>query len=1128
MRPAQGASFRFEPMVNIGISGIMAVEALPSCGTAGPADSHRSPDRSLAAQDGEMAVAGLCEFLECESMLPLHVNILASTVAHDLAWAEVLRAELHKAGRLEHEITVEIGPPMREVSVSCLLAGVDYLRNCGFRIALDGVGDSDVPPALVADVRPDVVKLHPNIVRSLPESRGRLGVLDAMNALCESTGSVLVAEGVEDDRQLALLRDHEVRRVQGPLFSSPTGLPPSTVSVPQRGALVDRTGEAITGPRASDFLSAATTLPLTTTADEVREVLNDHPDVESVVLVDEDRRPVHTLDRSRFLLSVTGPYGHALHAAKPASRLADKPRLVTTSTLAMNALETISQSSRERLYDDAVVVDESGRCLGVVRAIDLIRGIAAMRTDNAIALNPLTGLPGSDSIACEVRRCIDRRDSFTLGWLDVDSFKTVNDTVGFAAGDDLIRGLGRSLTDAATVLSSVKVAHVGGDDFLLFATAESDLQQFADQVLTPQREANGVAVTLSLATLECSGSTVSSYQEASQRLTPVKRIAKKVGGTSWVTSRLDDESIRVKRGHWPDDSSEDGQRPAASHDEAVRPNQPSVLTRLYRSSQRFTDLLAVAPVGIGLFDESESLVDANPALCDLLGYRLDKLRGMTVEHMTHPQFPATKRTNATAPASYRMLIRSDGQPVYCELHSALSVQDDGRQFWLMVFQDITERHQAAEALHHQATHDELTGLPNRAAINELLNDRLTAANPQRIAVLVCDIDNFKRINDALGHEAGDDVLRSLATRLENNVPDPCTVGRLSGDEFIVTCLDVDDLDGLATRLASLLRTAVPVKGEHLVRISASIGVAVSDDTITDGDDLVRFANAAKTEAQKRGPGHVALAGPDLITSTDQQVQLESQLRLALANDELHLHYQPVVDATGMTVGAEALVRWKRDDGTSVAPGTFLPVAEQGNLLRDLDRWVMRTALEEASAWPPGPDGTPIGISINVAGLTPDDPDFATEVAAMIDDSGIDWNRVVIEVVETELADIPAKQLSAMHRLVERGLRFAVDDFGTGYSSLARLQDLPAQIIKVDRRFVAEIDTDNTQLAVARAITDMAKAMGRRCVAEGVETAAQLRTLRELGIERYQGWLFSHDVPGGELRSLLGRPLPQFG
>ena len=553
-------------------------------------------------------------------------------------------------------------------------------------------------------------------------------------------------------------------------------------------------------------------------------------------------------------------------------------------------------------------------------------------------------------------------------------------------------------------------------------------------------------------------------------------------------------------------------------------------TRMERSSQRFTDLVAVTPVGIGLFDESERLVDANDALCDLLGMELDQLRGMTAEQMTHPDDNADRlrsvhRMNEGSEKSYkipqRILVRPDGEVVYCELHIAISVQDDGRRFWLVVFQDITERRRTAEALRHQATHDELTGLPNRALVKQLLGELLTHGDPAKVAVLFCDIDNFKRVNDSLGHDAGDELLVALARRLEGGLPEGCTAARLSGDEYVIICEDiaaVGGVDALATRVAGLLRTAVPVHGQ-LVRVSASIGAAVPNGSRASGADLLRFADAAMFEAKRAGAGRVSLASAALIASADRQVHLEGQLRDALARDGLALHYQPVVGVDGSVQTAEALVRWPHPDRGLLPPDVFLPVAEQGDLLRELDRWVLRTALKEAASWPE-PGGKPVAVAVNLSGLVPGDPDFVDAVAAAVAEAGIAWDRVVLELVETALVDLPSRTRQAMGELVERGVRFAVDDFGTGYSSLARLKDLPAQIIKVDRRFVSGVGNDSSDFAVAKAVVDMARAMGRSCVAEGVETATQFHVLRGVGVDAYQGWLFSRPVPPREFRAVL--------
>ncbi|WP_367135413.1 EAL domain-containing protein [Saccharothrix sp. HUAS TT1] len=559
--------------------------------------------------------------------------------------------------------------------------------------------------------------------------------------------------------------------------------------------------------------------------------------------------------------------------------------------------------------------------------------------------------------------------------------------------------------------------------------------------------------------------------------------------------------------------------------------QRATETRMKRSSQRFADLVSLTPVGIGLFDEGERLVDANDALCDLLGMDLEQLRGMTAGQLTHPDdngtaFPSIDEMSApdaerTHKIPQRILVRRDGVQVYCELHIALSVQDDGRRFWLIVFQDITERRRTAEALRHQATHDELTGLPNRALVKELLGGLLESPDRSKVAVLFCDIDNFKRVNDSLGHDAGDELLVALARRLEGGLPEGCTAARLSGDEYVIICENIDHVggvDALATKVAGLLRTAVPVHGQ-LVRVSASIGAAVPNGSRATGNDLLRFADAAMFEAKRAGAGRVSLASAALIASADRQVHLEGQLREALQNDGLALHFQPVVGVDGVVQTAEALVRWPHPDRGLLPPDVFLPVAEQGDLLRELDRWVLRTALKEASTWPE-PGGRPVSVAVNLAGLVPGDPEFVDIVANAIAEAGIPWDRVVLELVETALVDLPSRVRQAMGALVERGVRFAVDDFGTGYSSLARLKDLPAQIIKVDRRFVSGVGNDPSDLAVAKAVVDMARAMDRKCVAEGVETATQFHVLRAMGVDTYQGWLFSRPVPPKEFRAVL--------
>lgn len=556
---ANEVRFAFQPLANVKTGAIIAVEVLarPVEGDVHDLIREAARARRLAELDVHLAVSAVRSAHEHQTLLPLHLNLFGGTIAHDFERLEALHSALHEVGRRPHEITVEIGPPFARLDHAKLLSGVRELRSRGYHVALDGVGDGDVPLTLIADIEPEMIKLDGSLSRGVADRRGHAALLESLSRFCESTDSRLVAEGVESQEQLQALRRAGVPLVQGNLLAPPARRPPAALSVPEVAAEVtDPLGNAVSvqaaGPRVTDFLSPATMLPSDATADTVRGVLADHPEISGVVLVDEHNRPQWSIDRNRFLLAVTGPYGHALHAKRPAARLADEPRLVTTATTAIEALSLVTGSDQYRIYDDAIVVDESGRCLGTVRAGHLIRGMAELKVEEAAALNPLTRLPGSDVIERAVARRISRGEVFAVSWLDIDGFKAINDNAGFSAGDELIRSVGRSLTDAATSISSVEVGHVGGDDFLLVADLD-DLVTLSEMLLDPPRTAGGFEVTLSLATLVCTQSGTSSYDEVSQLLVPLKTEAKDIRGSSWVMSRIGSDKVDLLRGHRPDE-----------------------------------------------------------------------------------------------------------------------------------------------------------------------------------------------------------------------------------------------------------------------------------------------------------------------------------------------------------------------------------------------------------------------------------------------------------------------------------------------------------------------------------------------------------------------------------------------
>ncbi|GAA2821334.1 putative bifunctional diguanylate cyclase/phosphodiesterase [Saccharopolyspora taberi] len=558
-------------------------------------------------------------------------------------------------------------------------------------------------------------------------------------------------------------------------------------------------------------------------------------------------------------------------------------------------------------------------------------------------------------------------------------------------------------------------------------------------------------------------------------------------------------------------------------------------SRLESSRQLFRDLYGLTPVAICLFDRFGYVLDCNDAMCELLGHSAADMRGRHITTMICADDPgfemlAEAFRSGNPPDEPKVqewsLTRADGRRVYCEVHIASSEQPNGEPFWLAVYEDVTHRHQEAEALRYWARHDELTGLWNRAAVPELLAD----AHPERAAVLYCDIRNFNRINESLGYAAGDDVLIAMARRLEANLPEGWSVARAAADEFAVICPDVDAAGGLpavATTVSGLMRATLPVRGQ-VVQVAALIGVAVAGDSGGRGEDLLRVASASALKAKKYGHTSIAVAGPTLIGSLDGQLRMETELRRALDEDRLVLHYQPSVSADGTIVSAEALVRWPHPERGLLTPVDFLPIAAQSGMLADLDAWALRTALREAASWPTPPTGQPVSVSVNLAELMPGFTVFTDLIERAVADSGIDWNRIVLELVETAIVDLPSRMRAAMSALRDRGVRFAVDDFGTGYSSLTRIRQFPAQIIKIDRTFIDEIAGSTYDYVLVRTVTELARALGCSTVAEGVETVEQFDVLRSIPVDAYQGWLFSRAVPGGELAELIrSGPLKTF-
>ncbi|MGW3288938.1 EAL domain-containing protein [Streptomyces sp. NPDC001002] len=523
--------FAFQPVVNLTTGGVAGLEILarPESGDI-LAEARRDPEL-----DGRLAVLAVRAAVRRETLLPLHVNVFAGTLA-DLGGLTPLHDAVRAAGRLPWEVTVDIGPPYTHVPQQALLEAVDALREQGFRISADGIGDGDVPLRLLTDMAPDLVKLDASLLL-------RPAAVRAMRTLCEELGALLSVEGVETEGQYAAALAAGAQLAQGELFAPPSRLPVADVYVPPRPP--DAVAMPKSGPSVREFVRPAALLPATASAGQVRALLTGSPEVSGVLLVDRNGVPVRSVHRSRFLLSMSGRYGHALYADRPAAKLGDPPRTVGVDATAWEVLDVLAVGDRDRTSDDVAVVDHYGRCLGVVRLADLVRALAESRVEEAAGLNPLTRLPGSDAITGEVDRRIADGRTFALSWLDVDHFKQVNDGAGFAAGDELIRAVGRALQHAAS--GSTRVGHIGGDDFLVLADPQG-LDPLAVSVLDTPWSAGGRPVTLSLATVLCPPGSVADHRQAAACLAPLKQAAKSLYGASWVLGRAGLPGHEILRG----------------------------------------------------------------------------------------------------------------------------------------------------------------------------------------------------------------------------------------------------------------------------------------------------------------------------------------------------------------------------------------------------------------------------------------------------------------------------------------------------------------------------------------------------------------------------------------------------
>ena len=463
---------------------------------------------------------------------------------------------------------------------------------------------------------------------------------------------------------------------------------------------------------------------------------------------------------------------------------------------------------------------------------------------------------------------------------------------------------------------------------------------------------------------------------------------------------------------------------------------------------------------------------------------------------------------------------------YFELHSQRQTDESGRRSRVWTFRDVTQLKRAEEEFRHDAFHDALTGLPNRALFSDRLGQALAQANRSntRVAVMFIDLDRFKHVNDTLGHGAGDELLKAVASRLRARVRAQDTVARLAGDEFMILISDLSGLDSVLHVAESILDTLrMPIRvDEHALHVGASIGIGLFPDDGQDPEALMKHADIALYRAKKDGRNRYQLYESGMTNQNVEKMVFENELRAAIAAKELVVHYQPTMDLrTGEIRGVEALVRWRRAGGRLLPPARFIPIAEEAGFIGSITEAVLKAAGHDSRRWPATPGG-PLAISVNFSSQQFWDPHLVEKIVRQMEASEIDPDRVIIELTESTLMHDPARGIETLHRLRALGLRVALDDFGTGHSSLSFLRHMPVSIVKIDRSFVSQCDVDHRDGAIVAAIIQMAASLNLRVVGEGVERESQAKFLKLRGCDEIQGYWLSRPVPTSQLVPFLRR------
>ena len=549
---------------------------------------------------------------------------------------------------------------------------------------------------------------------------------------------------------------------------------------------------------------------------------------------------------------------------------------------------------------------------------------------------------------------------------------------------------------------------------------------------------------------------------------------------------------------------------------------------LRSSEARFHTLVDWSPDAFVVHRNLE-VVYLNPAAIQLFGAQdADDVVGRTLLELVHPDFHATVLTHWKEPPSSdypgvamaHKYLRIDGASIDVETQT-LPIVFDGEAASYLSVRDVTQSNRAKEKIHELAFYDQLTGLPNRTLLVDRLNQAKMACARLGTcgALLFVDLDNFKTLNDTLGHASGDELLKQVSRRLLSCVREGDTVGRMGGDEFLLV------LSGLRTSPVEAAADAEKVADKILLALrepyvltqtvhqsAASIGITVFGDDDLSTEDLLKQADLAMYKTKDSGRNAWLFFNPLMESSAKERAILEDDLRRALERDELQLHFQPQVLADGGVSGAEALIRWQHPRRGMIFPGAFIPLAESCGLILPVGLWVLQSACAQLARWSQSSATAHLTIAVNVSAHQLNHPQFVEQVLAALHQSGATPELLKLELTESLLVRNIEETIAKMTELKAMGVSFSLDDFGTGYSSLSYLKRLPLSQLKIDQSFVKDVLTNTNDAVIARTIVDLARNMGLGVIAEGVETYAQRTFLASIGCRAYQGYFFSRPLP----------------